>query len=111
MVFRIPKAAIECETRILFQREMIAPGYHARFIPVTIAGAAARALTFLADHDDDLIEADISFDVQVRYTATGEGILGTSREYLETTLRQLAEFGIDDAEARAILKAVDTPGG
>ena len=108
LAFRIPANRVIEETRILFQREMISPGYHARFIPVVIAGEPAQALTFLADHDSDLMEAEISFDDQVRYVATGVGVLGTSHDYLRTTLHQLEQFGIDDPPARAILNAANT---
>lgn len=106
LVFRIPTETVDRETEILFRREMIGPGYHARMIPVVIDGAEARALTFVADHDDPLMRADITRAEQVRYAATGQGFLGSSYDYLANTVAHLAEVGITDADASDLLAAV-----
>jgi cation transport protein ChaC len=94
---------VEAETAILFQREMIGPGYLARFVPVLIDGREHRALTFLADHDDPLMRPDITRDEQVRYLATGEGFLGTSADYLRNVVAHLHEMAIPDANLDALL--------
>jgi cation transport protein ChaC len=106
LVFRIPADTVARETEILFRREMIGPGYHARMVPVVIDGVENRALTFLADHDDPLMRADITRAEQVRYAATGEGFLGTSYDYLASTVSHLAELGIEDADASSLLAEV-----
>lgn len=103
VAFRIAADKVDVETEILFRREMIAPGYHARFIPVRIDGQQARALSFLADHDDPSMRAGICRADQVRFAATGAGVLGTSLAYLESTVAHLAGFGIIDADASALL--------
>lgn len=113
LAFRIPAEKVEAETEILFRREAIGPGYHARHIPVQIdgqndgqiKGQAQTALTFVADHDAPLIMADVTREAQIRYAATGTGFLGTSLEYLQNTLAHLDEFGIHDADAHDLLKA------
>lgn len=106
LVFRIAADKVETETDILFRREMIGPGYHARFIPVRLDGQDIRALSFIADHDDPLMQADITRDAQIRYAATGAGFLGTSFDYLHSTVAHLAEVGIDDPDASDLLAAV-----
>lgn len=106
LVFRVEAAKVDTETEILFRREMIAPGYHARMIPVVIDGQAGRALSFVADHDDPLMQADIPRAAQIRYAATGQGFLGTSLDYLQSTVAHLAEVGIDDPDASALLAEV-----
>ncbi len=106
LVFRIAADKVETETEILFRREMIAPGYHARFIPVIVDGQEGRALSFIADHDDPLMQADIARETQIRYAATGAGFLGTSFDYLHSTVAHLAEVGIDDPDASDLLAAV-----
>ena len=106
LAFRIAADKVEAETEILFRREMIGPGYHARFIPALIDGQEVRALSFLADHDDPLMQADIPRAAQVRYAATGAGFLGTSFDYLSSTVAHLAEVGIDDPDASDLLAAV-----
>jgi glutathione-specific gamma-glutamylcyclotransferase len=105
VVFRIAAETVETETEILFRREMIGPGYHARFIPALIDGTEARALAFLADHDDPLMQAGISRADQIRYAATGAGFLGTSFDYLHSTVAHLAEVGITDVDASDLLAA------
>jgi cation transport protein ChaC len=94
---------VGAETEILFRREMIGPGYHARRIPVIIDGQESRALSFVADHDDPLMQADITREAQVRYAATGTGFLGSSLNYLQSTVEHLAELGIDDPDASDLL--------
>jgi cation transport protein ChaC len=106
LVFRIEADKVDAETEILFRREMIGPGYHARLIPVVIEGQEARALTFLADHDDPSMQADIPRATQIRYAATGTGFLGTSFDYLHSTVAHLAEVGITDADATDLLASV-----
>jgi cation transport protein ChaC len=106
LAFRIAAHRVEEETEILFRREMIGPGYHARFIPIEIDGQRSQALSFLADHDDPLMQADIPRATQVRYAATGSGFLGTSFDYLASTVAHLAEVGIDDPDASDLLAEV-----
>ena len=105
LVFRIAAEKVDQETEILFRREAIAPGYLARFVPVIIDGQRASALTFLADHRQDHMRPDITREEQIRYAATGAGILGTSLEYLENTVLQLGNLGIIDADASDLLAA------
>jgi cation transport protein ChaC len=105
LAFRISADKVEAETEILFRREMIGPGYHARFIPIVIDGQEGRALSFLADHDDPLMQAGISRAAQTRYAATGAGFLGTSFDYLASTVAHLAEVGIEDPDASDLLDA------
>ena len=105
LVFRIAADKVVEETRILFQREMIGPGYHARFVPVMIDGTPTTALGFVADHDDPLMRPDIARADQVRFAATGAGFLGTSLDYLQSTVLHLAEVGIHDPDAAALLAA------
>ena len=106
LVFRIAADTVDRETEILFRREMIGPGYHARMVPVRIEGREARALTFIADHSSAMMRADITRAEQVRFAATGEGFLGTSYDYLASTVAHLAELGIEDADASALLAEV-----
>ena len=103
IVFRIEAAKVDRETEILFRREMIGPGYLARFVPVLIDGIEARALTFLADHHDPLMRPDITRADQIRYAATGSGFLGTSFDYLQNVVGHLHDMGIPDPDLDALL--------
>ena len=105
LVFRIAADCVDRETEILFRREMIAPGYLARFIPVVVDGVQTVALSFLADHKQPHMQPDIDRDEQIRFAATGKGILGSSLEYLQSTVTQLENLGIKDEDASALLSA------
>lgn len=107
LAYRIAADAVETETEILFRREMIGPGYLARFIPVSMGGTALKALTFVADHGSDEMVPDIARPDQIRWIATGAGFLGTSYDYLSNILSQLTRLGIDDRDCRALLHDVD----
>lgn len=107
LAFRIEAGRVEDETEVLFRREMIGPGYLAVFVGALIEGQEVRALTFVADHATDIIDADLGFDDQVRMIATGEGFLGTSHEYLANVVRNLRALGIRDPACEALLSAVE----
>lgn len=107
LAFRIAAADVQTETDILFQREMLAPGYLARFIPARIGDEEVRALTFVADHDVPDIRPDLTHEEQVRYVAHGAGDLGTSRDYLAGIVEHLTHLGIADADCTHLLQAVD----
>ncbi|MCC1491483.1 gamma-glutamylcyclotransferase [Cognatishimia sp. F0-27] len=107
LVFRIAEADVDRETEILFRREMIAPGYHARFVTVDIDEAPARALAFVADHTVDDIKPELSRAEQIRYIAHGAGFLGTSRDYLLNIVEHFETLGIHDPECSELLGAVD----
>ena len=106
LAFRLPAEKVECETRNLWAREMALHAYLPRLLPTDLDGESVMALVFLADHDAEMIRADLTRDQQVRYLATGSGFLGSSRDYLETIARQFAALGIEDPEVSALMEAV-----
>ena len=107
LAFRIAAAEVEVETEILFRREMIAPGYLARFIPARIGDADIRVLAFVADHDVPDVRPDLTHEEQVRYVAHGVGDLGTSRDYLANIVAHFTHLGITDAHCTDLLCAAD----
>ncbi|MBM1222100.1 gamma-glutamylcyclotransferase [Ponticoccus sp. SC2-23] len=106
LVFRIRRDMLEAETRRLWNRERVGAAYQPVFIPVETAQGPIEALTFLADHDTDAIVADLPHEEQVRLCATGEGVLGTSRDYLEALARGLVALGVDDPHVTSFLADV-----
>jgi cation transport protein ChaC len=107
LAFRIAAADVETETDILFQREMLAPGYLARFVPARIGEEEVRVLTFLADHDVPDVRPDLTREEQVRYIAHGAGDLGTSRDYLASIVDHVSLLGIADDHCTDLLCEVD----
>ena len=106
LIFRIPREVLDQETRRLWNRERIEAGYQPTFVMVDTEIGPIEVLTFLADHDAPQIDADLPHADQVRFCATGEGILGTSRDYLESLVRGLSALGIDDPHVTSFLEDV-----
>lgn len=113
LAFRIPAPLVAAETERLWRREMIAYAY----VPVMATASTAQgdipALCFVADPLADTIDTGLCRDRQVEYIATGEGFLGTSREYLENMLAHFDALGITDPDLRDLLRDVQAhvPGG
>ncbi len=103
LAFRIAAGELDTETRILWQREMIAPCYQAQFIPVQIDGQTVSALGFIADHGTELIAGDLTRAQQVDYLVTGSGFLGTSFDYLHNVVQHLHDLGLPDRELDVLL--------
>lgn len=106
LVFRIARADIEEETEALWRRERIGPAYVPAFVEATSVTGPVSALTFVADHDAELIDAGMTRAQQVQFLLTGVGIFGTSLEYLRNIVGQFEALGIADDEVAALLREV-----
>lgn len=103
LCYRIAADHVAAETEILCRRELLAPGYLARMIPVVIDGDEVRALTFLADHGQEGVLIDVPRAEQVRRLATGKGFLGSSHDYLRNIVDHLHDMDIPDPDLDALL--------
>ena len=106
LVFRIAAADVPRESYSLWSRERIGPAYRSVFLPVETAQGQVQALAFLADHEAEMIRPDLSHADQVRLLATGHGILGTARAYLENLAAHFAQMGIDAPEVARLMRDV-----
>lgn len=102
LAFRIAGADFDLETDYIWRREFIAPGYHPEFAIVETDHGSFEALTFLADHEADMICADLTWDEKVRFAATGTGLFGTSLEYISNIVEHFETMGIEDAETKSL---------
>jgi cation transport protein ChaC len=107
LAYRITANAVDSETEVLFRREMLAPGYHARFVEVMLDDGPVRALVFVADHSVPDIQAELSRVDQIRFIATGSGFLGSSRDYLANIVEHFKALGIYDQDCVSLLRSVD----
>lgn len=107
LAFRIDADEIDTETEVLWRREIVGPAYTPHFITVEVEDRSVTALTFLADHSVEDICADLPRATQIRYIAQGQGILGTSREYLANIVSQFEALGICDEDCESLLSEVD----
>jgi cation transport protein ChaC len=106
LAFRVPAERVEEETRSLWAREMVLPSYVPRLLPADLDRESVKVLVFLADHESEMIRADLTREQQLRYLSTGTGFLGSSRDYLENIARQFASLGIVDTEVSTLLADV-----
>lgn len=104
LLFRIARENIDTETDILWRREKAGPVYIPTFIDVNAGDGTVSALAFVADHDVEVIDCDITRAEQIRYIATGRGFLGTSLEYLQNIDTHFRTMGIIDEEVNALMR-------
>lgn len=102
MAFLIPAEEVATETRYLWGRELIAPGYLARMLPAQSPQGPIDVLAFVANLDHHQMQPDLPLDVQARYIATGRGELGTSFDYVAAILDRFDLLGIEDAHLRDV---------
>ena len=108
LLFRIAQVHIEEETEVLWRREQLGPAYTPVFVEAIFSGQSVSALTFVADHDAEPIDANLTREEQIRFVATGKGFAGTSMDYLRNIHQKFAALGIHDEDAAALLLAAES---
>jgi cation transport protein ChaC len=107
LAFRISRENMDEETEALWRRERIGPAYTPVFVEVIAADSRMTALTFVADHEADLIDASVTRAQQIEYCATGTGFMGSSLDYLRNVSSQFAALGIQDDEVSELLRETE----
>lgn len=100
LVYRIAEAAIEDETQRLFNREAYGPGYVEVYVVAETKAGPVTALAFLGDTRVSWIQPDLPRETALTYAAHGEGVLGTSWDYLDGMARKFRQLRIVDPEIR-----------
>jgi glutathione-specific gamma-glutamylcyclotransferase len=116
LALRIPAEHVDRETRILWQREMLAGSYVPTFVAVeTPQGGVEEAVTFVINRQSNRY-VQLDMEETARLIATGCGVRGTCLEYLENLAERLELLGLDDppirdlhACVRRLLEAQDLP--
>lgn len=103
LVFRIAQDVLDSETEVIWRRERVGNAYFADSIRVDTDHGAVDALAFMANHDAEIIEPDLSHDDQVRYCATGTGWLGSSFDYVANLAEHFDLMGIEDIGVSRLL--------
>tara|TARA_B100001123_G_C15269971_1_gene1009921 strand:- start:367 stop:1041 length:675 start_codon:yes stop_codon:yes gene_type:complete len=106
ILYRIPAAAVEEETTIVWAREMITGAYIPTWIQVRTNGHQETALTFAMNRDCKRYTGRLSNSQIAKTIATAEGSIGTCADYLLNTLTHLDELGIPDRVLSNIGKQV-----
>lgn len=106
LIYRLSSGKIEAETRNLWRREMIGPGYVPSVVNAMVDDSIVPALTFVADYEAETIHPDLPRHKQIEFITHGSGVLGTSAEYLENIVSQFSALGIVDEECSTLLQEV-----
>ena len=107
LAFRIARENIEEESQIIWRREKVGPAYAPVFVEATFSDRRVNALTFVADHEADLIDATLTRAQQIEFCATGKGFMGSSLDYLKNISGQFAALGIHDDEVSTLLRETE----
>ena len=107
IVWRIAAADVESETEILWRRELISDGYVPRWVEARTPEGTVRAITFVANREQERYVRDLPESDVIRIMATASGQLGRARDYLHNTVVHLDELGIADGPMHRLLAAVD----
>ena len=107
LLFRIAQADIEQETEVLWRREMIGPAYLATFVEARVDDAPVTALTFVADHAAELIDATLDRDAALACFTTGAGFMGSSLDYLRNVDDKLHVLGVADRGVAELRRAAE----
>jgi cation transport protein ChaC len=112
-VYRIPAAKTAEELRLLWRREMLASSYEPRWVTVAVGRQRLRALTFVANRDQERYLGTLSVEEIAHLVRTGRGAIGTSRAYFDSMLHTLEGMAVKDAgmeRLRLALLQADGPG-
>ena len=107
LALRIAAERVERESYFLWKRERIGSAYNEAWIIADSDHGPVRAMTFVADHGSDLIDAGLTFDQQVTCCATGAGFLGSSLDYIRSIAAHFAELRIEDPDVARLLAAAE----
>ena len=114
---RIAANEIDSELAVLWFREMFSGAYRPCWVDAEIEGGGPRrAVTFAVNKAHPRYEGVLDDAIIAERIATGEGFLGTNRDYLYRTVERLSEMGVTDgplhgiaARVRDITKEGSTP--
>ena len=97
IAYRIAPDKVNSETEILWMREMISGAYRPRWVTLHTHDNALRGLVFTINRENPRYIGRLPMEDIVERLATGEGELGSCRDYLLNTVAHLEEIGVRDA--------------
>lgn len=97
MLLQIEPRKVRDELRVLWRREMLTEVYEARWVTARVDSTSVPAITFTVNRAHPRYTKALPLQEMARMINTGEGSLGSCREYFDATLEKLAALGIRDA--------------
>lgn len=106
MALRVPSGNLCHELLMVWRREMLTGIYEPRWVWLRSAAARIPAVAFVVNPRHPAYCGRLDECEVVRLLASGEGLIGSSAEYLENTVAHLDELGIHDRRLRALKSRV-----
>ncbi len=106
IAFRIAANKINSETEILWMREMISGAYRPRMGNLKMKQKTVEGLVFVINRKHSRYMGNLEMDKKAEMIANGEGILGSCREYLENTVRDLDKINVKDKYLHKLLHKI-----
>jgi cation transport protein ChaC len=110
MVFRVDAADKDAVADYLYSRELVVPGYPYRavLLPLSVAGQAVRALSFVVDRKHPQYAGKLAPEAAARTVRHAVGKSGANTDYVASTVRHLDDLGIAESplhRVHALLQA------
>ena len=97
VALRIAPDAVESEAEVVWLREMLSGSYVPRWVTVRTEAGPVRAVAFTVNPDHPRYAGRLPEERVVRALATAAGDMGTSAEYLATTVAHLDILGVRES--------------
>jgi cation transport protein ChaC len=115
LAFRLPAALAAQELKLLWNREMVSGSYAPRWVRVEAMPCAdshgcaeeLRALVFVVNREHPNYAGKLPLEAIVAALADATGHLGTSAEYLLSTVEALATHGLRDRHLENLRRRVE----
>jgi cation transport protein ChaC len=111
LAFRIAAGLAEQESTILWRREMLWGGYSPLLVPVSTPQGAITALVFAGNTSHSSYIEELPLSETANLIASGSGVMGTNREYLEQLADQLKALEIEDQYVQKLAERVRSISG
>lgn len=109
VAYRVPAAMRRAVHDYLRARELVTYSYLEKFLPLEIEGGAqVEALAYVMDRSHRQYRGGLTPDQQAEVIARAVGPAGSNVEYLENTIRHLADLGVDDHEISDLHRRVSS---
>jgi glutathione-specific gamma-glutamylcyclotransferase len=106
--FRIAADVAEAESEILWRREMITGGYCPAILSMRTPQGSITGLAFTSNTSHPRYVGELSLGETAAIIATGRGVIGTNRAYLEDMAAHLGALEIDDPYVERLVKEVNS---
>ncbi|MEM1400546.1 MAG: gamma-glutamylcyclotransferase [Pseudomonadota bacterium] len=96
LAYRIEAASVEEELTIVWRREMVTAAYVPRWVTIHTDNGPVKGIAFVINANNDRFADGLSQEQTADYIAKGRGFIGTSADYLFSTVDHLRELDICD---------------